>query len=118
LQDQPLTTSLYTLEPNPPPGIPLDQYSNTTNQIEEGSVAYLDIFQVLGEEQGEAAAQDLLNTACERAEEIVAAGRFTSVEGLTKVFKEQAESMLSRNGWSLTPELIDIEVISYFSSCC
>jgi choline dehydrogenase len=78
----------------------MSQYSNTTNQITEGSVAYLDIFQVLGQEQGEAAAQDLLNTVSERAEEIVASGGFTSVSGLEKILTEQAESMLYRNGSS------------------
>jgi len=94
LQDQPLTTSLYQLKPNPPPGVPFDQYDNTTNMILEGSVAFLDIFQVMGQAKGQAAATQLLNTAQSRAQTIVSAGGHTSVSGLTKQFVEQANSML------------------------
>lgn len=43
-------------------------------------------------------AQQLLDTAHQRAEEIVASGGHTSVTGLTQAFTEQAESMLYRNG--------------------
>jgi len=74
LQDQPLTTSLYTIKPNPPPGVPQMQYNDTTNQVAEGSVAYLDIFQVLGKKEGKMMAQGLLDTAQERAEGIVQSG--------------------------------------------
>ncbi|KZS98576.1 alcohol oxidase [Sistotremastrum niveocremeum HHB9708] len=89
LQDQPLTTSLYQIKPGQNSSV-----IETANQITEGSVAYIELNQILGA-KGPAAGQYLLNSISDRAQAIVKTGGFTSVSGLKKVLQYQANSIVN-----------------------
>ncbi|KZP19980.1 GMC oxidoreductase [Athelia psychrophila] len=89
LQDQPLIENVYTLNPANPPA-----WTNTTNEVAEGSVGFLSLADVLGAHNAHIAGQQLLATVQSRAQAIVQKGGHISVTGLAKQFKAQAESMI------------------------
>ena len=89
LQDQPLIENIYTINPANEPA-----WINTTNEVQEGSVGYLSLADVLGAQNAHTAGQQLLATVQQRAAAIVQKGGHTSVAGLSKQLQAQAESML------------------------
>ncbi|KAF7984892.1 hypothetical protein HWV62_10891 [Athelia sp. TMB] len=89
LQDQPLIENVYTINNASQPA-----WINTTNEVQEGSVGYLSLADVLGAQNAHTAGQQLLATVHQRAAAIVQKGGHTSVAGLSKQLLAQAESML------------------------
>ena len=96
LQDQPLTTSMYNFTKGLNGSV-----IDTTNQVTEGSVAYIELEQILGKKNGQAAGQYLLNTVAARAQAIVNTGGFTSVSRLQKILQVQADSIVNKKGMLL-----------------
>ncbi|KZP07186.1 GMC oxidoreductase [Athelia psychrophila] len=92
LQDQPLITNIYTINPANPPA-----WTNVTNEVTEGAVGFLSLTDALGAQNAHTAGQQLLATVRQRAQAIVQKGGHTSVAGLSKQLQAQAESMLDPN---------------------
>lgn len=88
LQDQPLITNTYLANPLNPPN-----YTDTTNEVIEGSVGYLSLTDILGPAQAKSSVQALLASAQGRAEAFVQKGGHTNAKGLAQQLTLQAKSM-------------------------
>ncbi|KAG6860600.1 hypothetical protein C0991_011880, partial [Blastosporella zonata] len=62
------------------------------------AVAFVDIEQVLGVSGAQAAGDDLIQSIPVRAREIVASGAFTNVDGMEKILRTQAKSIIDLKG--------------------
>jgi len=91
-QDGASAIQLYNLAPN----VNLSDIQ-TTNSPGTGASALVNITQILGEAAAKRAIEELQRTIPQRAAALVASGASTSVQGLEKVFRYQAESIANQN---------------------
>lgn len=101
LQDQPLIGNFYSINPTAP-----SSWTNTTNEIAQGSVSYLSLVDVMGPSNAHKTGQELLATVQQRAEAIVQTGGHVSAVGLIKQLRAQAESMISQDSPAPVVEMI------------
>ncbi|KAF8077647.1 alcohol oxidase [Lyophyllum atratum] len=89
LQDQALNSFIYAVPPDTPPS----EYVSINAPLNP-AVAFVDIKQVLGTHAARSAGRSLVDSIPARAKELVSTGAFTSEEGLVKVLKAQARSIV------------------------
>ncbi|KAG6817769.1 hypothetical protein H0H87_003177 [Tephrocybe sp. NHM501043] len=116
LQDQALNLILYNVAAD----IPASDYA-FINAPFAPVVAFVDIEQLLGASGARAAGKDLIQSIPARAKNIVSSGAFTNVDGMEKILRAQAESIIkykARTIFNTHPlkEVIAAEVLPGLSS--